>query len=207
MTLIGETRHGEEVQISTRAAESDLIVYVNINLVSMDGGWKSTATGLSGLPGAPPPPQRRHHAGSRSRSWTRSRASCHRRNWRQGEVLSQGRRRGLPDRDHGQQRPVRRRPHVGARQARMGVERPGPGRLPRRHGRGSTGCHPRPAARSCTAGGPRTGSPRSRPARSRRSTGSPPPTCTSSNWCRSRVRPTSSHWACRTSARTTSTRS
>ena len=48
MTLIGETRHGEEVQISTRAARSDLIVYVNINLVAMDGGWKSTATGLSG---------------------------------------------------------------------------------------------------------------------------------------------------------------
>ena len=33
--------------ISKRAAESDLLVYVNINLVSMDGGHKSVATGLS----------------------------------------------------------------------------------------------------------------------------------------------------------------
>ena len=47
MVSIGTTPHGEEVQINKRAAESDLIIYVNINLVSMDGGWKSTATGLS----------------------------------------------------------------------------------------------------------------------------------------------------------------
>jgi len=38
MVVIGTTSHGEEVQISKRAAESDLIVYVNINLVAMDGG-------------------------------------------------------------------------------------------------------------------------------------------------------------------------
>jgi len=48
LSHLGETDHGEEVIISTRAAESDLIVYVNINLVSMDGGHKSVATGLSG---------------------------------------------------------------------------------------------------------------------------------------------------------------
>src|SRR3954447_21309374 len=47
LLFIGETKHGEEVEINKRAAESDLIVYVNINIVSMDGGWKSTATGLS----------------------------------------------------------------------------------------------------------------------------------------------------------------
>ena len=47
MAFIGETSQGEEVEINKRAATSDLIVYVNINLVSMDGGWKSTATGLA----------------------------------------------------------------------------------------------------------------------------------------------------------------
>ena len=47
LALLGETPHGEEVEINKRAAESDLLVYVNINLVAMDGGWKSTATGLS----------------------------------------------------------------------------------------------------------------------------------------------------------------
>jgi hypothetical protein len=86
LVVIGETRHGEEVQISRRAAESDLIVYVNINLVSMDGGWKSTATGLSGYQAL------RHHHNvhtlRHSRSFMdRESSELHRRNWRQGEVL------------------------------------------------------------------------------------------------------------------------
>ena len=86
MTLVGTTRHGEEVQISTRAATSDLIVYVNINLVSMDGGWKSTATGLSGYQAL------RHHHNvhtmRRSRSFMdRESSELHKSNWRQGEVL------------------------------------------------------------------------------------------------------------------------
>src|SRR5205823_2205993 len=34
VTYIGETDQGEEVEINKRAAESDLIVYVNINLVA-----------------------------------------------------------------------------------------------------------------------------------------------------------------------------
>src|SRR6266536_3529088 len=41
------TEKGEDVEISKRAAESDLIVYVNINLVAMDGGHKSVAVGLA----------------------------------------------------------------------------------------------------------------------------------------------------------------
>ncbi|MBW3615899.1 MAG: nickel-dependent lactate racemase, partial [Actinobacteria bacterium] len=44
---VGLTESGEDVEINKRAATSDLIVYVNINLVAMDGGWKSTATGLA----------------------------------------------------------------------------------------------------------------------------------------------------------------
>ena len=51
MVVLGQTRHGEDVEMNRRAAESDLVVYVNINIVSMDGGHKSTATGLAGYTG------------------------------------------------------------------------------------------------------------------------------------------------------------
>ena len=47
LAFLGTTDHGEEIEINKRAAESDLLVYVNINLVAMDGGWKSTAIGLA----------------------------------------------------------------------------------------------------------------------------------------------------------------
>ena len=43
---LGETEHGEKVRINRRAAESDLLIYVNINLVPMDGGNKSVGVGL-----------------------------------------------------------------------------------------------------------------------------------------------------------------
>jgi hypothetical protein len=43
---LGETERGEVVELSRRAAESDLLVYVNVNLVPMDGGHKSVAIGL-----------------------------------------------------------------------------------------------------------------------------------------------------------------
>ncbi|MGH2705079.1 MAG: lactate racemase domain-containing protein [Actinomycetota bacterium] len=46
LTYIGATDQGEDVEISKRAAESDLLVYVNINLVAMDGGHKSVPVGL-----------------------------------------------------------------------------------------------------------------------------------------------------------------
>ncbi|MBW3576178.1 MAG: nickel-dependent lactate racemase [Actinobacteria bacterium] len=44
---VGETDRGEDVEINRRAAESDLLVYVNINLVAMDGGHKSVPVGLA----------------------------------------------------------------------------------------------------------------------------------------------------------------
>ncbi|MEX1046677.1 MAG: lactate racemase domain-containing protein [Actinomycetota bacterium] len=44
---IGVTDKGEDVEINKRAAESDLLVYVNINLVAMDGGHKSVPVGLA----------------------------------------------------------------------------------------------------------------------------------------------------------------
>ena len=47
LTYIGKTDEGEDVEINRRAAESDLIIYVNINLVAMDGGHKSVPVGLA----------------------------------------------------------------------------------------------------------------------------------------------------------------
>ncbi len=47
LTEIGRTEKGEVVEINRRAAESDLVVYVNINLVAMDGGHKSVPVGLA----------------------------------------------------------------------------------------------------------------------------------------------------------------
>src|SRR5262249_6455196 len=48
MKLIGTTDEGEDVEINKRAADSDLIIYVNLNLVPMDGGHKSVSVGLCG---------------------------------------------------------------------------------------------------------------------------------------------------------------
>jgi hypothetical protein len=46
MVELEKTSHGEGVALNRRAAESDLVIYVNINLVPMDGGHKSLGTGL-----------------------------------------------------------------------------------------------------------------------------------------------------------------
>ena len=87
LSHLGETDHGEEVIISTRAAESDLIVYVNINLVSMDGGHKSVATGLSGYNAI-----RHHHNVHTMRRSTsfmdQDNSELHTKNWRQGRLIA-----------------------------------------------------------------------------------------------------------------------
>jgi hypothetical protein len=46
MVELGQTSLGERVRINRRAAESDLLIYLNINLVPMDGGAKSVSVGL-----------------------------------------------------------------------------------------------------------------------------------------------------------------
>jgi hypothetical protein len=56
IVMMGKTDHSEEVWLSRRAAESDLVIYLNINLVPMDGGHKSIAVGL-----APYRSLRHHH--------------------------------------------------------------------------------------------------------------------------------------------------
>jgi lactate racemase len=47
LAVIGTTDDGEVLEINKRAADSDLVVYANVNQVAMDGGWKSIATGLA----------------------------------------------------------------------------------------------------------------------------------------------------------------
>lgn len=47
LAYLGQTDHGEDVEINRRAAESDLLVYVNVNYVAMNGGHKSVPVGLA----------------------------------------------------------------------------------------------------------------------------------------------------------------
>lgn len=86
MVILGQTRHEEDVQMNKRAAESDLVIYININIVSMDGGWKSTATGLAGYQGV-----KVHHNPQtmvKSTSFMdQEKSELHKSNWRQGEVI------------------------------------------------------------------------------------------------------------------------
>src|SRR3712207_2635853 len=63
---IGETECSEEVRVDRRVAESDPLVYVNINYIPMDGGHKSVHTGLS------PYSSIRHHHDPKTLENTRS---------------------------------------------------------------------------------------------------------------------------------------
>ena len=47
ITALGATSQGEDVEINRAALECDLLIYVNLNYITMNGGWKSTAVGLS----------------------------------------------------------------------------------------------------------------------------------------------------------------
>ncbi|MCU1490898.1 MAG: hypothetical protein JWM85_2303, partial [Acidimicrobiaceae bacterium] len=73
---------------SKRAAESDLVVYVNINLVAMDGGHKSVATGLASYDSI------RHHHNVRTMQHSRSfmdrhHSELHTSNWRMGRLIAE----------------------------------------------------------------------------------------------------------------------
>ena len=46
IVYLGKTDRSEHVRINRRAVESDLVIYININLVPMDGGHKSVTVGL-----------------------------------------------------------------------------------------------------------------------------------------------------------------
>src|ERR1043165_398536 len=45
--ILGHTDHGEIVEIQKRAATSDLLIYVNLNLIALNGGHKSVGVGLA----------------------------------------------------------------------------------------------------------------------------------------------------------------
>jgi hypothetical protein len=84
---VGLTDDGEDVEINRRAAESDLLVYVNVNLVSMDGGHKSVPIGLASYKSL------RHHHNSktmvRSHSFMDHKKShLHHSAWRMGRMLA-----------------------------------------------------------------------------------------------------------------------
>jgi lactate racemase len=87
MLHLGVTEAGEDVEINKRAATSDLLVYVNIDLVPMDGGHKSVATGLAGYRSL------RHHHNVRTMQHSRSfmdqpRSELHSSNWRMGRLIA-----------------------------------------------------------------------------------------------------------------------
>ncbi|NNN22510.1 MAG: DUF2088 domain-containing protein [Acidimicrobiales bacterium] len=88
LTYLGTTDKGEEVEISKRACESDLIVYVNINLVAMDGGHKSVATGLASYRSL-----RHHHNVATMRAsksfMDQHHSELHSANWRMGRYIKQ----------------------------------------------------------------------------------------------------------------------
>ncbi len=84
---LGTTDHGEDVEINRRAAESDLIIYANINMVTMDGGHKSVPVGLATYRSVRP----HHNVGTMmtSRSYMDpSTSSFHRSCDRMGEVVA-----------------------------------------------------------------------------------------------------------------------
>lgn len=85
---LGHTDRGEDVEISKRAAESDLLVYVNINIVPMDGGHKSVAIGLA------PYNSLRHHHNSQTLVHSRSfmdkdNSAMHSSAWRMGRIVAE----------------------------------------------------------------------------------------------------------------------
>src|SRR5215468_12299893 len=88
MVELERTNLGEVVAINRRAAESDLLIYVNINLVPMDGGHKSVGTGLANYESL-----RAHHNPRtirESESYMEpSRSALHRSTERIGRVIDQ----------------------------------------------------------------------------------------------------------------------
>lgn len=88
MVVVGKTELDEEVQVVRRVAESDLLIYVNINFVPMNGGYKSIGTGLSGYRAI------RHHHNPETIKKSDSymdpdKSELYKRNIRQAKVLKQ----------------------------------------------------------------------------------------------------------------------
>ena len=87
LVVVGHTDEGELVEMNKRAATSDLLVYVNINLVSMDGGHKSLGTGLTTYKSL------RHHHNVHTLQHSKSvmdqtKSALHSSNWRMGRLIA-----------------------------------------------------------------------------------------------------------------------
>jgi len=85
---LGTTEKGEDVEISKRAAESDLLVYVNVNLVAMDGGHKSVGVGLASYKSI------KHHHNAKTMVHSRSfmdhkHSEMHSSAWRMGRLIGE----------------------------------------------------------------------------------------------------------------------
>lgn len=83
---LGFTEQGEDIEINKRAAESDLLVYVNVNLVAMDGGHKSVPIGLASYKSL------KHHHNAHTMVQSRSfmdhkNSAMHQSAWRMGAVV------------------------------------------------------------------------------------------------------------------------
>src|SRR3954465_13833336 len=86
IVALGETANAEKVELSKRAADSDLLVYVNVNLVTMDGGHKSVPVGLRTY--ASLKAHHTPHAMQQSRSFMDpSSSELHKSASRQGEIV------------------------------------------------------------------------------------------------------------------------
>ncbi len=85
---IGTTEEGEVVEISRRAAESDLVIYVNLNLVPLDGGHKSVICGITSYRSL-----RHHHSPQTIRGcdsyMNPPRSALHHAIWRMGRLANQ----------------------------------------------------------------------------------------------------------------------
>ena len=79
---------GEDVEINKRAAESDLLVYVNVNLVAMDGGHKSVADRAGVVQVACGTTTTPRRWCTRARSWTTRTPRLHHSAWRMGRLLA-----------------------------------------------------------------------------------------------------------------------
>jgi hypothetical protein len=108
LAYVGKTDQGEEVEINKRAMESDLLIYVNINLVAMDGGHKSVPVGLASYRSV----KHHHnvHTMLHSKSYMDPRRAERDQRLVNAWAAAEGRGgQGLPDRDHDEQQtsPIR----------------------------------------------------------------------------------------------------
>jgi len=141
----------KKVRISRRATEADLVIYLNVNFVPMDGGHKSVGTGLTDYLGLRAPPHAAGHPGLEELTWSRKHSELHSSVDRIGRVIDQHVQR-LPRRDGPEQQDVRWADGLPGK-ARGGLHRPGFAR----RWRGCAGRCRRPRGRSA-----RTSSTRSR---------------------------------------------